>query len=83
MPVKITDALLGADYTLDTLDGPATVTVPPLRSTDEILRVKGKGVPTGQSNRRGDLLIRVRVEFPHKISKNSEELLKKLKEEGI
>jgi molecular chaperone DnaJ len=83
MPVKITDALLGADYTLDTLDGPTTVTVPPLRSTDEILRIKGKGVPTGQSNRRGDLLIRVRVEFPHKISKNSEELLKKLKEEGI
>lgn len=83
MPVKITDALLGAEYTLDTLDGPTTVSVPPLRSTDEILRIKGKGVPTGQSNRRGDLLIRVRVEFPHKISKNSEELLKKLKEEGI
>jgi len=83
MPVKITDALLGADYTLDTLDGPTTVTVPPLRSTDEILRIKGKGVPTGQNNRRGDLLIRVRVEFPHKISKSSEDLLKKLKEEGI
>jgi molecular chaperone DnaJ len=82
LPIKVTDALLGATYSVPTLDGNETVTIPPLKSVDEIIRVKGKGVPHG-SNRRGDLLVRVRVEFPHKVSKGADELLKKLKEEGI
>jgi len=82
LPVKVSDALIGAEYQLDTLDGTVTVTVPPLQSTDEILRMKGKGVPT-ERGKRGDLLIRVRVEFPQKISKEAKELLQKLKKEGI
>ena len=82
LPIKITDSLIGAEYKLDTLDGPVTVNVPPLHSTDEILRMKGKGVPT-EPGKRGDLLIRVRVEFPNKLSKTAKEILSKLKEEGI
>lgn len=82
LPVKITDAVMGTEYRIETLDGPTTVTVPPLRSTDEILRMKGKGVPT-ERGKRGDLLIRVRVEMPQKLSKTAKELLKKLKDEGI
>lgn len=86
LPVKITDALTGAEYPLETLDGMTTVKVPPLRSTDEILRMKGKGIPTdpnGGAGRRGDLLIRVKVEFPTKLSREARELLAKLKQEGI
>jgi len=85
LPVKVTDALIGAEYKLETLDGTITVKVPPLRTTDEILRVKGKGVPlTGNADgRRGDLLIRVKVEFPQKLSREAKKLLEKLKEEGI
>ena len=82
LPVKITDALLGAEYTIETLDGNLSVKVPPLRLTDEILRVKGKGVPT-EGGRRGDLLIRVKVEFPQKLSKKAKGLLSDLREEGI
>jgi molecular chaperone DnaJ len=82
LPVKVSDALLGSEYTVETLDGPVQVTVPPLRSTDEIVRVKGKGVPV-DAQRRGDLLVRIRVEFPHKLSNDAKELLKKLKSEGV
>ena len=82
LPVKVTDALLGADYRVDTLEDSVTVSVPPLKSTDEILRVKGKGVPMA-GNKRGDLLVRIKLEFPHKLSHSVEDLLKKLKEEGI
>ncbi len=82
LPIKISDAILGAEYQMETLDGTVSVTVPPLRSTDEILRMKGKGVPT-ERGKRGDLLIRVRVEMPQKLSKEARELLAKLKEEGI
>lgn len=82
LPIKITDALIGSEYKLDTLDGETTINVPPLRSTDEILRVKGKGVPMDRS-KRGDLLIRVKVEFPQKLSTEAKDLLEKLKKEGI
>lgn len=82
LPIKVTDALLGAEYKLETLDGAVTVKVPPLRLADEILRVKGKGVPM-EGGRRGDLLIRVKVEFPQKLSKKAKDILKSLKEEGI
>ncbi len=82
LPVKISDALTGGTYTVETLDGTETVQVPPLRSTDEILRMKGKGVPL-ENGRRGDVLIRVKLEFPHKLSKEAKELLEKLKQEGI
>lgn len=81
LPVKITDALLGAEYTLETLDGSVSITVPPLKSTDEVVRVKGKGVPMG--DRRGDILVRIKVEFPQKLSREAKTLLEKLKGEGI
>jgi molecular chaperone DnaJ len=85
LPIKITDALTGAEYTLETLEGSTTVKVPALRSTDEILRIKGKGIPMGslEEGRRGDLLIRVKLEFPKKLSREAKKLLDKLKEEGI
>ncbi len=82
LPIKITDALTGSEYTIETLDSDTKITVPPLRSADEILRVKGKGVPMDKT-RRGDLLIRVKVEFPQKLSKEAKELLEKLRKEGI
>lgn len=82
LPVKITDSLLGAEYKLETLEGVINVKVPQLRSADEILRVKGKGVPM-EGGRRGDLLIRIRVEFPQKLSKKAKETLQELKEEGV
>ena len=74
--------MVGAEYKLETLDGPVSVTVPPLRSADEILRMKGKGVPA-ERGRRGDLLIRIRVQFPQKLTKEARTLLEKLKGEGI
>lgn len=82
LPIKVTDALLGAEYILETLEGPLTVKVPPLRSADEMLRVKGRGVPF-EGARRGDLLIRIRMEFPQKISKHAKTLLEDLKKDGI
>lgn len=82
LPIKITDALMGSEYKLETLDGVTTVKVPSLKATDEILRIKGKGVPMGDS-KRGDLLIRVKVELPQKLSRKAKKLLDELKEEGL
>ncbi|MBV9349729.1 MAG: molecular chaperone DnaJ [Patescibacteria group bacterium] len=82
LPIKVTDALIGSSRTIEALDGNVEIKIPPLRSTDEILRIKGKGVPVGQG-KRGDLLIRVRLEFPQKVSSEAKTLLEKLRKEGV
>ena len=79
--LKLSDALLGTKYGVETLDGKVEVTIPEGVSIDEILRVKGKGVPN--KNKRGDLLIKLNIKLPSKISRKSRELIEELKREGI
>ncbi len=82
MDLKFTDALLGAERTVKTLDGEITVKIPEGVSMNEILRVKGKGMPLGRG-KRGDLLIKLNIILPKKLSRKEKELIEKLKEEGI
>jgi molecular chaperone DnaJ len=82
--VKLTDALLGAEYTVQTLDGDITVQVPQGTKHNELLRVRGKGVPiesTGSA--RGDLFVRVNIDFPSKLSRRARKMLEDLRDEGI
>ncbi|MDE2399877.1 MAG: molecular chaperone DnaJ [Patescibacteria group bacterium] len=80
--LKLSDALLGMKYPIETLDGKIEVTIPEGVSINEILRVRGKGVPAGK-NKRGDLLIKLNIKLPSKISRKSRELIEELKKEGI
>jgi molecular chaperone DnaJ len=80
--LKLSDALLGTKYPIDTLDGQIEVTIPEGVTVNEILRVKGKGVPVSKG-KRGDLLIKLNIKLPNKLSKKSRELIEGLKEEGI
>lgn len=81
--VRLTDALLGSKYTVRTLDGDISVKIPEGISSGEILRVKGKGIPYEGEKNRGDLLIKVSVELPKKLSGKAKEIVEKLREEGI
>jgi len=80
--LKLSDALLGTKYPIQTLDGEIEVTIPEGVSLNEILRVRGKGVPNGK-NKRGDLLIKLNIKLPTKISSQSRKLIEELKREGI
>ena len=80
--LKLSDALLGMEYPITTLDGEIKVTIPEGVSINEILRVRGKGVPVGK-NKRGDLLIKLNIKLPGKLSRKARESIEKLKEEGI
>ena len=80
--VKLSTALLGGDYVLQTLDGPITLKIPEGVSHGEILRIKGKGVPY-EKNKRGDLLIKVKVEIPRKLSRGARQHIEELKKEGF
>lgn len=83
LKIKLSTALLGGEYNLKTLDGDIVVKVPVGVSFGEILRVRGKGVPVGRGGKRGDLLIRLKIELPAHLSKDVVTLVEKLKEKGI
>ncbi len=82
LDLKLSDALLGLEYPIKTLDGEIKVKIPEGVSVNEILRVKGKGVPFNK-NKRGDILIKLNIKMPNKLTRKSRELIEKLKEEGI
>ncbi|MBI2004719.1 molecular chaperone DnaJ [Patescibacteria group bacterium] len=82
LSVKLSDALLGAEYTVVTLDGDEKITIPQGVTHGELLHVKGRGVPHARG-RRGDLLVRVKLVLPQKLSRNAKGLVEKLREEGI
>jgi molecular chaperone DnaJ len=82
LPVKLSDAILGAEYEVETLDGKLKTKIPAGISYGELLRVREKGIP-GKTGRRGDLLMRVVIKTPSKLSKKAREAIERLKEEGI
>jgi len=82
LPVKLSSALLGDEYTIETLDGNVTVKIPEGIKPGEMLRLRGKGVPIDRT-RRGDLLIRVTIDIPNKLSREAKKLVEELKKQGI
>lgn len=82
LSVKLSDALLGAEYPVQALDGKITVKIPEGVAPGEILRVRGKGVPT-QSGKRGDLLIKLIINLPKKLSKEAKKQIEQLRKEGV
>ncbi len=82
--IKLTDALLGAKQVVEGLDGPITLDIPVGVSPHEILRIKGRGVPhVHDKGRRGDILVKLDLQLPKKLSKSAMKLVEELKEEGL
>ncbi|MFM2330861.1 MAG: hypothetical protein RLZZ26_368 [Candidatus Parcubacteria bacterium] len=82
LPVKITDAILGTTVSVETLEGKVLeVKVPVMKRAEELLRVAGKGIPVDGS--RGDLIIRLEVALPHKLSGKAKKVVEDLKSEGL
>jgi molecular chaperone DnaJ len=79
--IKLTDALLGADYIIETLDGNIKLKIPEGSTFNDVLRIKGKGVPVGKG--RGDILVRLQIELPQKLSRQAKKALEQLREDGI
>ena len=80
--IKLSSALLGDEYKIETLDGPITVKIPEGIHHGEILRVKGKGVPI-ERGRRGDLMIKIAIDLPSKLSREAKKLVEEMKKQGI
>ncbi len=83
LTIKLTDAVLGATYTVDTLDGPLELKIPAGISFGEILRVRGKGVPIEGSRDRGDLMVKIAITLPKRLSRKAKKAFEDVREEGI
>src|SRR5512133_3441400 len=77
MPISFTQASLGANIDVPTLDGPVSMKIPAGPPSGKIFRLRGKGIPTLGGGARGDQHVRVLVETPTHLSKEQKELLEK------
>jgi molecular chaperone DnaJ len=77
VPISFTQAALGAQIDVPTLDGISKQKVPPGTQSGEVLRLKGKGIPALNGRGRGDQHVRLVIETPRTLTKEQRELLEK------
>jgi len=80
VPVSYSQAALGAEISLTTLDGVTRLKVPEGTQSGQEFRIRGKGVPHLNEYGRGDLIAEVVVRTPTKLTKAQKELLRELGE---
>lgn len=76
MPISMTTATLGGELEVPTLDGRASIKIPPGTQSERLFRLKGKGVKNVRNGRVGDLYCRVSMETPVNLTPEQENLLK-------
>jgi len=76
VPIPFSMAALGGELDIPTLDGQVTLKVPEETQTGRMFRLRGKGVKSVRSQRTGDLMCRIVIETPVKLSREQKELLK-------
>jgi molecular chaperone DnaJ len=80
MPITYTQAALGAEIEVPTLDGPDKLVIARGTQSGEVFKLAGRGMPNPRGGSKGDLLVQTFIETPKKISPDQEELLRNLAE---
>jgi molecular chaperone DnaJ len=80
IPISFTQAALGAEIEIPTLNANKKMTIPKGTENGEILRIKGEGFPKLSGHGRGDQLIQVVVKTPKNLTKRQEEILREFEE---
>jgi len=81
IPISYTQAALGAEISVPTLEGEHVLKVPDGTQSGTTLRIRSKGVPVLNGHGKRDLFVEVRVQTPSKLNKRQRELLQEL--EGL
>ncbi|MBQ3453633.1 MAG: hypothetical protein IJG25_02090, partial [Thermoguttaceae bacterium] len=80
VPISFTQAALGGEIEIPTLDGTERIKIPAGTQNDDVIKLRGRGMPTPRRNAVGDLLIQVYIEVPRKMTPEYENLLRKIAE---
>ncbi|MGD0910358.1 MAG: molecular chaperone DnaJ [Terracidiphilus sp.] len=80
IPISFPQAALGAEFEIPAMDGPVQVKIPEGTQSGRELRVKGRGVPLLNGKGQGDLVVRLVVQTPRKLTKAQRDLMAKLGE---
>lgn len=75
IPITFSQAALGCELEVPTLDGPVKYTLPEGTQPGTVFRFKGKGIPSLSGRGRGDQLVHIAVEIPKHLSKKQKEAL--------
>ena len=80
LAINITQATLGTELKVPTLEGEVKMQIPAGTQSGEVFRLKDRGVPYLKSNRRGDELLTILVEIPRNLTDDQRRLLRELAE---
>jgi molecular chaperone DnaJ len=80
VPISFPQAALGAEIEIPAIDGPVNLKIPEGTQSGKELRVRGRGVPFLNEKGHGDLVIKVIVQVPRKLSRAQREVVQKLAE---
>lgn len=78
MPITFTQAALGAEVTVPTLDGKVSYKIHEGTQPGDTFKLKGKGIPSLHGRGKGDQYVKVTVEVPKNLNKKQKELLSQL-----
>ncbi len=76
LDISMVDAALGADINVPTLKESVKYRIPEGTQSGTVFRLKGYGIPNLRGSGKGDLMVRVRVDIPKKLSSRQKELLR-------
>ena len=79
-PITFTQAVLGAELEIPTIDGRVKYTIPEGTQTGTVFRLRGKGIPVLNGRGRGDQYVTVTIETPRDLNREQKEALKKFSE---
>jgi molecular chaperone DnaJ len=80
IPISFPQAALGDEFEVPGIDGPINIKVPEGTQSGREVRIRGRGVPHLNDKGHGDLIVKVLVQIPRKLSRSQRELVAKLAE---
>ncbi len=80
IPISFPQATLGDEFEMQGIDGPVSIKIPEGTQSGRELRIRGRGVPYLNEKGHGDLVVKVVVQIPRKLSRAQRELVAKLAE---
>ena len=83
LPVTLTDAVLGCKKEIPTIDGNLVIQIDAGTQNDTKLRIKGKGVVSPRTSKKGDMYVIIKVMIPEKLDKTQKELFKDLAQTNL